>query len=381
MRKYPWSMKFDDLRESALCVKNTPLPGYTLTNFLYLLAQNKFKINAQYIPRMIYSLSLSSIMLPFSIKERIQFDRRTKQTTIARPPLFIIGHWRSGTTYLHNVLSNDKNLGYLTTFQAYLPAVFLASEPLFKPLVSSSIPEKRPMDDVLMNAEYPQEDQYAIGAYSPYSYYHGWCFPQNMEFYNNYVCMDGVPKKTIDDWKGYYLYLLKKLTLHHQGKRLVLKNQDNTGKLHILLEMFPDAKFIFLYRNPYDLYFSMMKFMKITIPRFCVQKPPELEVVEQSMMNLYVKMTQKYLKERDEIPQGNLVEVRYEDFIAQPFQELKNIYKTLQLQGLQNATPAFQTYLAAQKNIKTDRYTMNEDIQQKIERKWGFAIREFGYQI
>ncbi|DAC72889.1 MAG TPA: sulfotransferase [Thermoplasmata archaeon] len=372
-------MDFDNAKEIALCVKNTPLPGYTLPNFLRLLTQNKFNIDAQYIPRMIYSLTLSTVMLPFYIKERFQYDRRTDQTEITNSPLFIIGHWRSGTTYLHNALSMDKNLGYFTTFQAYLPGVFLGSEKVFKPLVASSIPKKRPMDDVAMDAEFPQEDQYAIGAFSPYSYYHGWCFPKNMELYNNSVCMDGVQKDTIDEWKRYYLYLLKKITLHQKGKQLVLKNQDNTGKIKILLEMFPNSKFIYLYRNPYDLYFSMMKFMRVTIPRYCIQKPPKIEDIEDSMMDLYARMVQKYIKEREHIPKGNLVQVRYEDYITQPLQEIEHIYEALHLEGFRDAEPAFRSYIRSQKSIKTDRYIMNDDIKQKIKKKWGFAVKEFGY--
>jgi hypothetical protein len=373
-------MEFDDLRKQALFVKNTPLPGYTFPNLLFLLAQNGFKVSAQYIPRLTYSMSMSAVMLPFYIKERLQFDKRIEQTPLIHPPLFIIGHWRSGTTYMHNLLSQDKNFGYLTTFQAYLPGVFLGAEKLFKPLVSQSIPKKRPMDDVPMHADYPQEDQYAIGAFCPYSYYHGWCFPKNMEFYNSSVCMEHASKEIIEEWKRYYLYILKKITFYQKGKQLVLKNQDNTGKIRILLEMFPDAKFIFLYRNPYDLYYSMMKFMKITIPRFCVQKPPQIEMVEESMMHLYIAMTQKYLKERQLIPNGNLIQVRYEDFITKPFQEIKKIYEMLQLKGFQGAEASFDSYIRTQWNMKKDQYTVDEESKKKIEKKWGFALKEFGYE-
>jgi hypothetical protein len=45
-------------------------------------------------------------------------------------------------------------------------------------------------------------------------------------------------------------------------------------------------------------------------------------VAEQCMMGLYARMTQKYIKERNSIPDGNLVEVRYEDMITNPFQQL-----------------------------------------------------------
>jgi hypothetical protein len=192
--------------------------------------------------------------------------------------------------------------------------------------------------------------------------------------------MDGVSKETIDEWKAYYLYILKKITLYRQGKQLVLKNQDNTGKIKILLEMFPDAKFIYLYRNPYDLYFSMMKFMSIAIPRFCIQKPPRIEDVEESMMNLYVRMVQKYITEREFIPKENLVEVCYEDFIDQPFEEIRKIYETLQLEGFRDNAPAFETYLRTQLSIKKDQYVMSDTLKQRIEQKWGFAIKEFGYE-
>jgi hypothetical protein len=235
------------------------------------------------------------------------------------------------------------------------------------------------MDNVVMNADFPQEDSYALGAFSPYSYYHGWCFPKNMEFYNNYVCMDTVPQKTIDEWKRYYLYLLKKITYHQQGKQLLLKNQDNTGKIKILLEMFPMAKFIYLYRNPYDLYFSMMKFMKTAIPRYCIQKPPRIEIIEQSMMNLYVRMIQKYIIERESIPRGNLIGIPYETFNGKPLEELQKIYETLRLEGFQKIKPAFHAYIQTQKNIQTDSYTLTTDIKRKIEEKWGFAIKAFGY--
>ena len=79
---------------------------------------------------------------------------------------------------------------------------------------------------------------------------------------------------------------LKKITMYHHGKQLVLKNQDNTGKIPQLLEMFPNAKFVYCYRNPYDLYMSMKKFMTKVIPLYCVQTPPSWEDAETHMMAL-----------------------------------------------------------------------------------------------
>jgi hypothetical protein len=318
-------------------------------------------------------------MGPYRIIERIKFDKIIENIEIKKHPLFILGFWRSGTTFLQNILSLDKNFGYLTTFQAYLPGVFLSGEKRWKKIVATSIPDKRPMDDIAMHVDFPQEDQYAVGAFSPYSYYHGWCFPKKMEYYNKYVIMDNVSQKDIQKWKDIYLYILKKVSYYVKGKRLILKNQDNTAKVKLLLEMFPNAKFLLITRNPYSLYYSMMKFMRIVIPLYCVQKPPDIKIVEESMMNLYERMFKKYLKEHNLIPKDNLLEVKYEDLISQPYITIKKIYKNLNLTGFKKAENKFKNYFQIQRAIQIGRYEISNDVKNKIDEKWGFSFKEFGY--
>jgi hypothetical protein len=97
------------------------------------------------------------------------------------------------------------------------------------------------------------------------------------------------------------------------------------------------------------------------------------------MMDLYVQMIQKYLRERDSIPKENLLEVRYEDFITQPLLQIKNIYESFQLPGFQNSESAFKEYINSQLSFKKDSYSIDEALQQKIMKKWGFAIKQFGY--
>ncbi len=369
-----------NVRDDCLMVKNTPLPGYSLPNLLRLLTQNRFHVSPRYIPRLTYSIALSGIMTPFYIRERLKYDKKVDDTRITKDPIFIIGLWRCGTTYLHNILSCDPQFGYFSTFQAYLPTIYLSGEKLFKPLVVSSLPKKRPMDDADMDADLPQEDQYALGAVSPYSYYHGWCFPRNMAQYNDYVCMANASPRTIDDWKRTYLALLKKLTLYSKGRQLLLKNQDNTGKIPQLLELFPDAKFIYLYRSPYDLFMSMRKFMLTVIPRYCVQTPPPYDAVEDQMAALFSETTKKYLQDRQRIPPHHLAEVKYESFLEQPLHTVHSLYKRLDLSGYEDAEPAFKDYIATQKAVRTDHYQFTTQDLTKIENHWGYALKEYDYK-
>lgn len=367
------------LRESVFDVKYEPLAGASVTNLIRLCAQNRFHISIPYIPRMLYATVLSNIIAPFRIKEHVQFNKTITQTEIKQPPLFITGHWRSGTTYIHNMLSLDATFGFCSTFTATVPGVFLGSEKIFKPVLAGSITEKRPMDDVPMGTDLPQEEEYAIGAFIPYAYYNGWIFPRNMGFYNNFVCMDNVSKDVIDEWKETYRYFLKKLTYYRGGKRLILKNPAHTARIKQLLEMFPDAQFINIYRNPYHLYYSMMRFLRIVVPIYCVQKY-DMKKLEGHMLDLYAQMYKKYFEDRRLIPEGNLVEIRYEDFIRDPIENVERIYSTLGLKGFEASKQAFSEYAATQKYFKPSNYTVEPAVKDKLTNKWKFVFDEFGYE-
>ena len=52
-----------------------------------------------------------------------------------------------------------------------------------------------------------------------------------------------------------------------------------------------------------------------------------IEVFEDAIVDMYKKMFKKYFEERKLIPEENLVEVRYEEFIASPLHGM-NIQKT-----------------------------------------------------
>jgi hypothetical protein len=372
-------MDYIDLKKVSLKITKEPLAGDNFSNLLRLFVQNKFRIDVKYYPRIIYSLFLSSITSPFRISERIRYDKLIYDIKIKNSPIFLLGHWRSGTTYLHNLFSIDKKFGFFSTFHAYLPGAFLGYEKLLKPIVASSIPDKRPMDDVKMDADLPQEDEYALGAFSPYSYYHGWCFPKNMNFYNRFVCFNDVSKEIIDDWKKIYLYLFKKVTLKENYKTLVVKNPSNTGRIKLLLEMFPDAKFIHIHRNPYHVFLSMMRFMRIVIPLYCVQNPPEIDIIENNMMNLYKEIYKKYFIEKKIIPEGNFIEVRYEDFISNPLKEMKSIYDSLDIVDFKDSERSFNAYILSQSKVKLRNYFLNDDLKDKIYSHWGFVFNEFGY--
>lgn len=358
-----------------------PLAGSTFSNLLRLLAENHFRISLIGIPRILYSLTLTSIQSPLNVLEKRYFNKKIKNTSIDKHPIFIIGHWRTGSTFLHSLLGQDPRYAYPTTLQTVIPALFLKYGELFRPLVDSSLPEKRPQDDVDMGAELPQEEEYALGNLSPFSYYNGWCFPKNMQYYNNFVDLRNVKKETINEFKQVYLNYLKKISFVNKNKRLLLKNPSNTSRIKFLLELFPNAKFIHIIRNPYHVYLSMKRNIEKEMVLYTVQNPPSWKTFETSMVDLYNRMYAKYFKEKKLILNGNFCEIRYENLIKNPMQQLKEIYQELDLGNFKKYKLNFEEYIKSQQEIKRAVYNIDDRLQNHIYLQLKQIIDRWNYSV
>lgn len=89
-------------------------------------------------------------------------------------PLFILGHWRSGTTFVHNIFACDKHFGYTTTYQTVFPHLMLWGQPFFKKNMAFLMPDKRPTDNMELKVDLPQEEEFALSNMMPYTYYNFW---------------------------------------------------------------------------------------------------------------------------------------------------------------------------------------------------------------
>jgi omega-hydroxy-beta-dihydromenaquinone-9 sulfotransferase len=373
--------KNHNFKIDPLNVTFEPLAGSTFANLLRLLAQNRFHVEPVGIPRIIYSMALSFTLSPLNMLESIKYDKKIKNTTIKKPPIFIVGHWRTGSTYLHNLLAQDTQYGYPTTFQTVTPALLLRFEKLIKPIVASSLPKTRPQDNVELGADLPQEEEYALGNISPYSFYNGWIFPKNMDLYNNYVDFQNVSEREIKEFKRIFHYYIQKLTLYYHGKQLLLKNPSNTARIKILHEMYPDAKFIHIYRNPYHVYLSMKRNIEKEMILYCLQKPPSWEVFEKAMVDMYKRMFKKYFNEIKQVPKENQIDVKYEDLMQNPLGEIKRIYDKLQINGFEKSEPTLKKYIESQKKIKSYSYNIDPLLKEKIYQYLKETIDLWNYTI
>lgn len=355
------------------------LSGSSFSNFLK--SSKGIEVDEQYRGRFLKSKLVSLTSEPFRWVEELKYDGLVNRTTIDKAPVFIIGHWRSGTTFLHNLMSQDPQMAYVTTYHGIFPHQLLSSKWLFKNMMERKMPRRRAADNVELSPDFPQEEEFAIGNMNPYSFYHFWFFPRHTkEYCHKYILGEDMVGARRERWKKDYLKLVKKAIVNTGGERFVSKNPPHTGRIDMLLELFPDARFIYIYRNPITVFRSTMNFFTKTIPPLEFQHISDAEM-QDNVLYVYEKMVKRYEETKHLVPKGQLVEIKYEEFEQDPFGHVKQIYEELNIDGFERAEENFSNYIKAQKKFKTNKHTISNETLETVEKHWGFAMQLYGYNV
>ena len=357
----------------------SPLAGTSLFNYFRILWGNP--IHPRHWFKTALTLVIILIATPFHWYEWIIFNKKVRNYRFKEPPIFILGHWRSGTTYLHNVLCQDPRAGYMTTYHSLWPRN-LGSKLIFKTFMSVAMPKKRPSDNVELSVDYPQEDDFALSQMMPYVFYLFWYFPRRWkEYYNKYVRFEGVSNEIKSVWNNSYYELVVKALLNTQGDRAIFKNPVSTARIWRLLDVFPNARFIHIHRNPIVVYLSTKKFFIELFPTLTFQPIENNEIVEMVFQN-YEKVMMDYLDQYKMIPDGRFVEIGFENFESDPMKHLESLYFKLKLPGFAEAEPFLKRYVDSMESYKKNKYyTISRSELNRILDKWDFAMQKWGYKV
>jgi hypothetical protein len=235
------------------------------------------------------------------------------------------------------------------------------------------------MDNMELALDLPQEEEYAVCNLCEYSLYVGWYFPKRMrELFHKYVLFENAPPELVDRWKRVYLGVLRKATLHAKGRPLLLKNPANTARIAQLLEMFPDARFIHIHRDPYAVFRSTQRLHRSVYDMVGLQTVGDAEI-EDTVLHFYSELMRRYLDTKDLIPGGNLVEMRFEDLVRRPTEELERVYTALRIPGWEAARPLMEAHMAAQKSYVKNRHAFSPQDMARVRHEWKFAFDQWGY--
>ncbi len=333
------------------------------------------------MPKAAYITIGSLLTAPLRITERLAYGATIARTEITKDPVFILGHWRTGTTFLHNLLCQDPQFGFLSTFLTVAPEFSLVSERWLKPALGLLLPDHRPQDNIALNPDLPQEEELAMPPMCPYTMYAGYHFPaQFRSYFTRFVLFEGIPEGERQAWRNAYHWLLRKATYCAQGRQLVLKSPTNTGRIPELLALYPNARFIHIYRNPYVLYGSTLRLYAKMLQVSALQRYTQ-EEIEENVFVFFERMMRKYLKDRTQIPDERLVELRFETFEQDPLNGLREAYKVLGLDGFDAAMPRLNAYLDSVRGYRKNRYRLDQITVDRIRERWGFALEAWNYDV
>jgi hypothetical protein len=269
--------------------------------------------------------------------------------------------------------------GYVPPVATGLPWDLFGLAKAFAPLLERALPEHRYIDNIPVTPESPQEDEIAIANMSEASFYHGIYFPRNFaENIQRGLFFDGCSPADIRGWRRQFTYLLRKLYLHQGKKPLLIKNPVYTGRLAMLREMFPGAKFIHIHRNPYDVFLSMRNFYQKLLKEFALQSYEHVDI-DETILAVYERMMRTYEKDAETVPPEQLVELSYKELDEAPMATLEKIYSALALSGFDASRDAFERYLASVKTFQKNKFAYSDDAAAKVEGRLRHFIDKWSY--
>jgi len=316
----------------------------------------------------------NSVMEPIS---NLRFGRQLASPPQTPPPLFIIGHWRSGTTLLHELTMLDGRFCCPNYYQCYAPGHFLLTERALAPLVKLILPAKRPMDDMAAGLDRPQEDEFALmnlGAPSPYR---RMAFPVTSPPHPVALDVTKLPPAELARWQATLRRFLGLLAVA-DSRRPVLKSPPHTARVGVLAEMFPESRFLHVVRDPHAVFNSTMKLWR-SLHEGQGMQVDRGEGLEEYVFSAFEEMYAAFQRDRATLDPNRLHEVRYEDLVADPVGTLRTAYDRLDLGDFEAVRPRLERHAREMKDYRAGSYRHDPRIAAEIVRRWGPFLERYGY--
>jgi len=353
------------------------LAGITLPTWLSLLRERGGSLELKYAPRFL-SISLQSISNSlWELRERPHFDSKLESISL-QPPLFILGHWRSGTTWLHEILSRDERFGFANSYQVSFPHTFLSTERLGARILAPALPRHRPMDGMEMKLSGPQEDEFAICAGTLKSPCLSWVFPRLRHEFRRYLTLDSLSAAELDEWRAAFFWFLKKVQFR-VNRPLVLKSPPHTARVRHLLKWFPEGKFIHIRRDPYRVIRSTLHTLAIMCEWHALQRPL-IEDFETWTVAQHTEMHGALFEQENNIPDGRFHEIAFEALEKDPVGEIRRMYTALNLPDFREFEPSLRRYLSSIAGYKKNQLPeLKPELRRRISRECRECFERWGY--
>ena len=253
---------------------------------------------------------------------------------------------RSGTTHLFNLLAQDPQFAYPARIDCYNPHTFLLLRKLgFHRLLGMVPTKKRFMDNMQTGWLSPEEDNIALSILAGAGLRLFQVFPRN----EKYRAAFGPTGRMDSQHRALFSEVIssfsKKLVFLHRARPL-FKSPIHTRHIAELLEIFPDAKFLTILRNPFSQ-FASLKAMHHSASKDWSALQKRRPFSDDDRLESISSILQSYMKTRTLIPEGQLCEIHYSELIEHHEACIHKFYSALDL-----GNPPAHTVQSAKKSYK-----------------------------
>lgn len=366
-------------------VKN-PIPWYTprfwhgmrATTWFSQLAANRFDVSLSKLPTVASISSVSFLNSALAAIDRLVYSRQVSRVKLKAAPLFILGHWRSGTTFLHELLIRDPAHTFPSTYQCFAPHHFVLTESWITPWTQGLLPSRRPMDNMAAGWQRPQEDEFALGNLGQPTPYLSMLFPNRGPVYPEYLDLGDLAPEELKAWQDALAGFFQRIA-YRDNRRIVVKSPAHTARVRTLLKMYPDAKFVHIVRDPFEVFASTVNLWKSLNEVQRLQATGDQAWIEEYVLDSMERMYRAFAEDRQLLGDDQLYDLRYEDLVEDPLGQLSRIYGQLDLGEFSSVEPAFIGHLAEVKHYRKNHHKLTEEACERVRNRWGAYLERYGY--
>ena len=340
------------------------IAGMRLSRFIKLIMKNGMSFYPKYLVRFLFLLQNGIWASIFYRKEKSVYADKIRAHKLPEDPIIIIGHWRTGSTFLHQLLALDNNLVTTNVFQGSIPDSFLTSRKSYEPIMGRALRGTRPMDQVKLSMDEPLEDEYALFRLCSYSPLERLVFPKSKEYFLNQFPNFLPEGEKLKEWKEAVKYLYKKLTLEN-SKTILIKSPFHSFRMDVLNEIFPKARYIHIMRHPLKVIPSTIRMWDIVGTQNAMNKKWVKPSIKDTSLLLF-EMLNKIDEDKKKLPKDRFYELKFEELEENPMKEIKSIYKQLNVEFSEGFEKQINEFLISVKEYQKNKYTMPESDKLEI---------------
>ena len=228
-----------------------------------------------------------------------------------------------------------------------------------------------------MRSDSPTEDEIALANMHTLSYYHAMYFPRGFEeTYRRGLLLD--TGEEVARWQTTLRYYVGKMSALGSGRRLLLKNPGYTAQIGAIRALWPDARFVHIYRNPYVVFESTRRALRTVLRELALQSHEHVPI-DEVVLEVYPRMMSRLLEEVDRLPSRAIVHVGFEELERNPLGQLERIYRSIQLGNYAAARPRIEAYLQSIHDYRKSTYAFSKESVGRVTERWQPFVTRFGY--